>query len=279
MLLVDQSFRLPLYLRKSMKKQLLYHIIRITFALVLVITVTLPTSAQTAAPEADDSFDPFSDYNEFDQETDEEADIHFLRNGRYLTLGLLLGYRDFTKGFAEGYDPGLNYGLQFSYFFDLNLAVALSYTTGDHAVAFNSYTTTGLSQISEAYTGTVNIQIFDIHLKYYANTDNVTKGLADLNPYLLVGSGMFVRTYNLNESFSNDPDKVVGFRLGGGIEIPLVQRRFYFGAQALYNFVQFPDESNHFIDEGGTGTPNPLPIDPHLDGDIFEVNFIIGTNF
>lgn len=264
-----------------MKRQLSHHILKLLIAFILVtIGVTTPMkSVAQSAPEADDSFDPFSDYNEFEQETEEEADIHFLRNGRYLTLGLLAGYRDFTKGFSEGYEPSLDYGVQFSYFFDLNLAAALSYTTGDHNVMFQSFTSSNLSQVSETYTGTVNIQIFDVHLKYYVNTDNVTKGLADLNPYLMVGTGYFVRTYNLNESFTNDPDKVLGFRLGGGIEIPMVQRRFYFGAQALYNFVQFPDENNYYIDEGGSGTPSLKDISPHLDGDIFEVNFILGTNF
>lgn len=241
------------------------------FAFVLVISAAPKVLAQSTPPETDDSFDPFSDYNEFEQETDEEAEIHFLRNGRYLTLGLLTGYRGFTKGFAEGYTSGLNYGVQLSYFFDLNLATSLSYTTGDHAVAF--------STANRKYTGNVNIQIFDIHLKYYINTDNVTKGLAELNPYLLVGSGMFVRTYNLNESFPNEPDKVVGFRVGGGIEIPLVQHRFYFGIQTLYNYVQFPDESNDAIDEGTPDNPNLQAISPSLDGDLYEINFILGANF
>lgn len=264
-----------------MKKQLLHLILRFTLAFVLVTSVFFtptPSFAQ-GTPEADDSFDPFSDYNEFEQETDEEADIHFLRNGRYLTLGLLAGYRDFTKGFSEGYEPSLDYGVQFSYFFDLNLAVGITYITGDHGVFFQSFNDESLTQVSETYSGTVNIQVFDINLKYYVNTDNVTKGLADLNPYLLVGTGMFVRTYNLNENFENEPDKVIGFRLGGGIEIPLVQRRFYFGAQALYSFVQFPDENNFYIDEGGDGIENLKRISPHLDGDIFEVNISLGTNF
>lgn len=265
-----------------MKKQLLRHILRFIFAFLLVtagVLIPAKSVAQTTPPEVDDSFDPFSDYNEFEQESDEEADIHFLRNGRYLTLGLLAGYRDFTKGFAEGYEPALDYGVQFSYFFDLNLAAALSYTTGDHNVAFTSYDSLATNDVSESYSGTVNIQVFDIHVKYYVNTDNVTKGLADLNPYLLVGTGLFVRTYNLNESFANDPDKVAGFRLGGGIEIPLVQRRFYIGAQGLYNFVQFPDENNHFIDEGGSGQQSLKEVSPHLDGDIFEINLILGVNF
>lgn len=266
-----------------MKKQLLKNIfsflITFTTALILVNSAQAQSPSPTTTPEADDSFDPFSDYNDFEQQTEEEADIHFLKNGRYLTLGLISGYRGFTKGFAEGYEGALNYGVQFSYFFDLNLAAALSYQTGDHAVFFQSFNDTQLNQVSETYTGNVNIQVFDVHIKYYVNTDNVTKGLADLNPYLYVGTGLFVRTYTLNQSFSNDPDKVVGFRGGGGIEFPILQRRFYIGAQVLYNYVQFPDESNDTIDEGGEGNPNPKDVSPHLDGDIYEVNLTVGTNF
>lgn len=265
-----------------MKTSLLRFFLTYGFALVLATSTTIGSivMAQTITPEADDSFDPFSDYNEFEQETEEEADIHFLRNGRYLTLGLLAGYRGFTEGFAEGYQGGLNYGVQFSYFFDLNLAAALSYGTGDHAVFFQSFDDDGVfADVSQTYSGTVNIQVFDIHLKYYVNTDNVTKGLAELNPYALVGTGLFVRTYNLDQSFVNDPDKVIGFRFGGGIEFPVVQRRFYFGAQVLYNYVDFPDENNRFIDEGSDGNSNPKAVQPELHGDLYELNFILGTNF
>lgn len=254
------------------------------FAAILFVLLSLhPVQiyAQTSTPELDESFDPFSDYNEFEQETEEEADINFLRNGRYLTLGLVGGYRDFTGGFSQGYEGALNYGVQFSYFFDLNLATALSYTTGDHGVFFRSFNDPQLQiPTGRIYSGNVNIQIFDLHLKYYINTDNVTKGLADLNPYLFLGSGMYVRTYNLNESFNNDPDRVLGFRLGSGIEFPIVQRRFYIGAQALYNYVQFPDENNDSIDESLDGeTPNPKPVSPRLNGDFFEINIVLGVNF
>lgn len=235
--------------------------------------------AQATSPEADESFDPFSDYNEFEQEADEEADINFLKNGRYLTLAMLGGIRGFTGGFSEAYAPSAAFGVQFSYFFDLNLAGTLSYTTGDHGVEFRSFNDASLTSQSNIYTGSINLQSFDLQVKYYFNTDNVTKGLADLNPYLLAGTAYVTRTYNLDKSFGNDPDQVFGFRMGAGIEIPIARRRFYVGAQALYTYVQFPDENKGFIDEGTSGTVDPKPIKPKLDGDTYEVDLILGTNF
>ena len=49
----------------------------------------------------DDAFDPFSDYSEFDEATEEEADINFFRNGRFLTVGFQLGVKGFTDNLAE----------------------------------------------------------------------------------------------------------------------------------------------------------------------------------
>jgi hypothetical protein len=236
--------------------------------------------AQSTSTDVDESFDPFADYNEFDQQTEEEADINFLRNGRYLTVAFVSGLRTFVGGgFSQAYKTNLDYGVEFSYFFDLQIAGSLSYITGDHSVAFNSYTDPGLSSISIPYTGTVNIQMIDFHLKYYFNTDNVTKGLADLNPYALIGTGYHIRTYNLSQNLGSDPDRVVGFKLAGGIEIPLLKRRSYLGLQGTYRYVQFPDENTDKIDEGGTASSVYNTVSPRLNGDIFEMNVILGMNF
>lgn len=244
--------------------------------LVFILIISFPSiKAFAQAAEADESFDPFSDYNDFEQESEEEADINFLKNGRYLTLALVGGYRGFTGGFSQAYTGNIDYGVQFNYFFDLNLALGFGYTTGDNDVAFNSYY--GSGGVKSSYSGNVNIQIIDIHLKYYLNTDNVTKGLADLNPYTLIGTGFYTRTYNLNREVPADPDKVFGFRLGAGLEIPLVRRNFYLGLQAIYNYVQFPDENKNAIEEE-TSNP-PYLISPSLNGDIFEIQTILGVNF
>jgi len=244
----------------------------------LVFTLVIfshPHKAFAQSAEVDESFDPFSDYNDFEQETEEEADINFLKNGRYLTLALVGGYRGYTGGLSQAYTGNIDYGVQFNYFFDLNLALGFGYTTGDNDVAFNSYS--GNGGIKTPYSGNVNIQIFDIHLKYYINTDNVTKGLADLNPYAIIGTGFFTRTYSLNYEVPADPDKVFGFRLGAGLEIPLVRRNFYLGFQAIYNYVQFPDENKNAIEEESSN--DPYLISPLMNGDIFEIQTVLGVNF
>lgn len=247
-------------------------------AIVLISLYSLSGWTQTST-DIDESFDPFSDYNEFEQKTEEEADIDFLRNGRFLTVAFVGGYRGFLGGgFTQAYKGSINYGMQFNYFFDMQIAGAVGYTISDHSVAFNSFTNDSMNQVSQHYTGTVNIQVIDFHLKYYFNTDNVTKGLADLNPYGLLGGGYFIRTYSLSSSITADSDRVFGFKAGGGFEIPILKRQAYLGFQGTYNYVQFPDENKGFIDEGG-GSSNTKPISPSLDGDIFEVNVLVGINF
>lgn len=235
--------------------------------------------AQTT--DIDEGFDPFSDYNEVEQSAEEEADINFFKNGRFLTVGVLLGYRGFTDGFSQGYTPSTSFGVQFSYFFDLQLAVALSYSIGDSGVSFTSYNDAALTSVSERYTGTVNIQTFDLNGKFYFNTENVTKGLAELNPYVLVGVGQFQRTYNLSRELPIQPDRPIGFKGAAGIEIPIMRNRAYFGLQATYHFVQFPDENNDRIEEEKAGQPEPVlsPVRPRLNGDMYELQTTIGFNF
>lgn len=227
--------------------------------------------------EVDESFDPFSDYNEYEQQSEEEEDIYFLRNGRYLTLAFIGGYRGFVGGgFADAYTGSLTYGLEFTYFFNMQLAGAISYQTGDNNVNFASYSDPTLSAIKTSYSGTVNIQHIDFHMKYYFNTDNVTKGLADLNPYGLAGVSYNIRTYSLDKILPEEDDRIFGFKAGAGIEIPLLKRKAYMGFQAVYRYVQFPDENKTDIEEG-TGPSSP--IKPRLNGDIFDLSILLGLNF
>lgn len=247
-------------------------------AILVVIVLFRAPTAQAQAGEVDESFDPFADYNEFEQQTEEESDINFLRNGRYLTLAFVTGFRGFLGGgFMQAYKGSLHYGAEFNYFFDMQLSGGLAYLVSDHAVDFSSFNADGT--VSTRYSGNVNIQVVDFHMKYYFNSDNVTKGLADLNPYTLVGTGYYARTYSLNQSLAADPDRVVGFKIGAGLEIPLMRRQAYFGVQSTYRYVQFPDENKSFIDEAGGDPSGFRPISPKLDGDIYEISLMLGLNF
>ncbi len=232
--------------------------------------------------EVDESFDPFSDYNEFDQDADEEADINFFKNGRMLTLGIQLGYRGFTDGFSQAYTPNLLYGFQFSYFFDLQTALSVNYATGEHNVNFTSYNDDAMTDVSNRYSGSVNIQVIDVSFKYFFNTENVTRGLADLNPYMSFGAAYFIRTYNINLEAEISPDQVFGAKAALGIEIPLLRRRAYIGFQGAFHYVQFPDENKRFIEEVKPSTASGFaqsPVSPNFNGDLFDVSTVVGINF
>src|SRR5665213_1759477 len=130
---------------------------------------------KTAQFDADDTYDPFADYSEFDEAQEEEADINFFRHGRFVTIGFLAGMRGFTQGLGNMYTPAPNFGLFLSYFFDLRFAMQFSFNTSDHPFH--------VSSTSQTATGTVGLTSFAVDMKYYVNTQNVTKGLAKFNPY------------------------------------------------------------------------------------------------
>lgn len=222
-----------------------------------------------AQTDYDEAYDPFTDYSEFDEESDEEADINFFRNGRFFTIGLAGGMRGFTGGFGDAFDPAPSFGIFLSYFFDLRLALSLGFQTGDHKVTFTT------DNQSNTYNGNLSLTSINFDLKYYLNTQNVTRGLADLNPYILGGMGQFSRTYTLADLDGYSRDSTMGFNFGAGVEIPLMRKKAYLGLQAVYHYVNFGDENKMFIPNAG-GTER---LDKALEGDFYDFLAIIGMNF
>lgn len=245
-------------------------------ALMLLFSLFNPTQAHAqsdhksyllAQVDPDEAYDPFTDYSEFDEESDEEADINFFRNGRFFTLGLAGGTRGFTGNFADTYEGAPAFGLMLTYFFDLRLAMTLGFQTGDHAVNFT------VNNNSKSYSGNVSISSLNFDLKYYLSNQNVTRGLADLNPYILGGLGQFYRTYTIAGLDGYSRDSTMGFDFGGGLEIPLMRKKAFLGLQATYHYVNFSDENKSYVD-GGTEK-----LDKNLTGDFYSFLMIIGMNF
>ena len=191
----------------------------------------------------DDSFDPFSDYSEFDEATEEEADINFFRNGRFVSVSFNLGMKGFTDSLATDYTSGAVYGLYLAFFFDLRFAIQFGFSTGDYAFSFQtpSGSSTG---------GNIGFNTLSLDTKYFFNTQNVTKGLADLNPYLLCGFSDFFKTYTLTNSntgqVNNQVESAWGLDLGVGIEIPMNKKKAFFGFQGVFHYVTFPDSNSPF---------------------------------
>lgn len=215
--------------------------------------------------DADDTYDPFADYSEFDEAQEEEADINFFRNGRFVTLGFLGGFRGFTGQLGEMTSTSTAFGLYLSYFFDLRFALQFSYLTSDHAFGFTSG--------GERVSGTISITNFGLSLKYYVNTQNVTKGLGKFNPYVIGGFSRVDRTTRLDDVLNFGKEGAMGFDIGGGIELPMMRNKMYFGAQLMYQLVSFSNENSQIA----TAT-NPR-TGRYANGDTFTLLGILGINF
>ncbi len=214
--------------------------------------------------EGDDAYDPFADYSEFEESAEEEADINFFRNGRFFTLGFIGGYRSFTETLGDIYSSGAAYGLFLSYFFDLRFALQIQFLTGDHNLAFTANST--------RVTGTVSMTAVGFNLKYFINTQNITRGLAQFNPYLVGGFSQVYRTATVSgiEAFSKEG--ALGFDVGGGIEFPMMRGKMYAGLQGTYQLVNFKNENTDLIVANQKTGVFPT-------GDALYVLGILGVNF
>lgn len=218
-----------------------------------------------AQSEDDDAYDPFADYSEFEESMEEEEDLNFFRNGRLLTLGFTAGLRSFTGNLGQIYKSNGIYGLNLTFFFDLRFGMQIGFLTSSHNV---SAPTTGANA-----EGTVGLTDISLNLKHYFNTQNVTKGLANLNPYIIGGVSNLQRTLSLRNVTSGAyaKDSAFGFNLGAGIEIPMLKNKMYFGIQGVYQLVTFPDENRKFPDST-TGRVT-------ASGDSWTALGMLGINF
>ena len=226
----------------------------------------VPPGILLAQAEGDDAYDPFADYSEFEESMDEEEDINFFRNGRMLTLGFIGGYRGFTQTLGQIYGGNAAFGLFLSYFFDLRFAMQIGYLTSDHTVIVKG---SGFTPIQ----GTVSLSDLTFLLKYYFNTQNVTRGLAELNPYIVGGFSQIYRTATYSTSPDSAKDSAFGFNIGAGLEIPMMRNKMFFGLQGNYQLIAFSDKGRIIEDANGIKTG----ISPA--GDAFLVLGVLGINF
>lgn len=220
-----------------------------------------------AQSEGDDAYDPFADYSEFEESADEEEDINFFRNGRLLTVGFLAGYRGFIQTLGSIYSGSPTFGVFLSYFFDLRFAMQFSYITSDHTLSIPA------TSSSLAVQGNVNLSAIGVDFKYFLNTQNVTRGLADLNPYLIAGFSQVYRSITVPGNTSFAKDQAFAFDLGAGIEIPISRNKMYYGFQAMYQLINFSDKGTAILD----ANTNSTGVTPN--GDSFTALAVLGVNF
>lgn len=233
-------------------------------ARILVLFALLLGVSMSYAQDDESVYDPFIDYSEFEEAGEEEADINFFRNGRLLTAALAVGQRSFTEGMADVLEKDVSYGFYFSYFFDLRFAMQLSYMVGTHPLEVSGGGNTVKGEVKMNYVG--------LDLKYYFNMQNVTKGLASFNPYILGGFSSVNRESNRAGQTEFSADRAMAFDAGVGFEFPILRNEMYMGAQALYQMVSFKNENEELLANGS-------PTGKFANGDLITYTFIIGKNF
>lgn len=214
--------------------------------------------------EGTDAYDPFADYTEFEEASEEEADINFFKNGRFATLGFMGGYRSFTGTLGDLYSPDATFGLFLSYFFDLRFALQIQFLTGDHAFRLQ---TPSLNR-----TGNVGLTQLGAVLKFYFNTQNLTRGIANLNPYISGGFNQVTRTVTVTGEEAFAKEGALGVDLSAGIEIALMAKKVFLGLQATYTLVTFKDENKELIILNERTSIFPT-------GDIYQGIVTLGINF
>ena len=160
----------------------------------ILICIVLSSTFAYAQYQGDDVYDPFADYSEFEENNQEEADIHFFKNGRFFNAAFLLGGRMFTNSMGTYMDTSFSPGVYLAYFFNLRFALQFSYTFSEHR-----YNVSGPG--FETISGNVSYSSLAFDLKYYFNTQNVTRGLADLNPFAQEKWLLYYRFFNYISEF------------------------------------------------------------------------------
>lgn len=245
----------------------------IAFVIALILSVSSISRAESSwqpkegvllAQDNYDAYDPFADYSEFDDATDEEEDIYFFKNGRFFSIGLIAGYRVLTDTYGQIYENSPEFGLSLTYFFDLRLAMQVSYITGDHPFNF--------AIASDRYSGTLTISGFSFDLKYYLNVQNVTKGISDFNPYIFGGLSQLSRELRRNDSEGTGKDSSTAFEIGIGTEFPMVKNKYHFGIETIYQYLSFPDKGKLLTIDGNQ-------YNVRWNGNSIRLQAIIGFNF
>ncbi len=201
---------------------------------------TTPLFELAQLEDSADTYDPFTDYSDFENTSSEEADIYFFKHGRLLSLGGLFGMRVFTGRLGQHTRPAFLGGGFFSFFFNMRIAIQFHYLAGLHPFRALDIQVNDVNM--ERYIHEMSLTQIGLDVKYYLNTQNITQGLASFNPYFIAGASSISRKIKFVGSPApfTDGKRIFGFHGGLGIEFPLTLNKVFFGFEARYQFVRFP---------------------------------------
>ena len=238
-----------------------------------------------AQSETTNTFDPFIDYGEFQDNVTEEKSIIFFQSGRSLTLSLLGGYEAISFNMRQIYgDAPFIFGMAVSFFFDLRFALQVSgfFPHGHYDSLLNT-----MSKFSH----------YGMEFKYYLNRQYMNENADFFNPYIIFGPFWFnikpdlskipkfqknanstpTQSPNPTQDPNSNPNTIpiptqnpsltkdeldavpshssFGAKIGVGCEIPLIKQSFI-GLEVSYLYTNLQHE-NQDLSHASAGFPPP----------------------
>lgn len=177
---------------------------------------------------AEETYDPFADYNEFSIIKEAEQDINFFNDGRFISLGVWLQNSQPTGNLDQIYGGATGIYVFMTYFFDLRFALQFTLGYQDHI-----YQVSGNNVSLQSSSSFRNLAI---GIKYYVNPDRIIYALSKFNPYLIVGVGLTKEQRGAaGDSLVVSVSHTV-YNFITGFELPLPGKKFFLHAQAGYHF-------------------------------------------
>jgi hypothetical protein len=194
--------------------------------------------SKTYAPEEDDfSGSPFTEYGEFNEDKDEEADAKFFAHGRFFGVSAGLGYQGVTGNRGLLYQGGFPMAdFKLHYWFDFNFALDLGLYFASH-----------FYEVTPEKGGHMDIAFIHVGMdgKYYFDTKNLSAAVSFANPFISIGFGSYTQTARsaaLDKTLT--PDTSLGLKFGAGLEFALSPKKAYLQFEAKYHLVNFKDTSS-----------------------------------
>ena len=216
------------------------------------------------------AYDPFADYSEFENTAEEQENINFFQNGRFLTIGAIGGIQLFTLNMAKLYQIGPAYGGYLNYFFDMNFAIQFALTASTHSIASKI-------EPSAAFLGAADFMSMGVDFKYFLDKTLFNKKISWLQPYFFLG--VFSSTVTMVATFTDQEgffeDNGYGLNMGLGLEFQFL-KKIHFGLQYAFKFVTLEREAIPIILNIGNSTKN-TNFRPY--GDWMNITVLLGVNF
>lgn len=238
----------------------------------LILAFGFQAMAQESTIE--DGFEPFADYSEFVEASTEETDVNFFRYGRLLSFGVSVGQQMLTGDQRQFVDDSLEFSAFVAFYMTINFAFQFGYKTSSHDIFFD------VPEIDTSFTGTTRFENYFFHAKYTLNTQNLTKTIANFNPYIIGGiSQMYRNSTTPSQRLVSARDGAASFDLGAGLEKLFNHNKNFVGVQLMYHYANFPNENNPIIINDNSESGLDIDTGLRFGGDVWSFNVNIGFNF